>query len=211
MDSIPAIKTQKELVFEEETHLYTVKDELVSSVTQLMTQYGIIDTQWYNEQAKVRGKRVHLAAQFYDEGDLDEKSLDAAVLAYFTSYKRFRLETSIQRFLAIETPLYDQALWYGGTPDRVAIINDRVVLYDIKTGYVPTWAPMQLAAYKYLLKKSGVPVQDCFILNLKPMGNYRWIKTPLPDVMNAWGDFEAILKVERLPAKYNGRQYNKAA
>ena len=69
--SIPTIPAcTHPIQFDEAAHVYTVAGVERPSVTQILKDAGLIDTTWYTDEARQRGRAVHLAAQFLDEDDL---------------------------------------------------------------------------------------------------------------------------------------------
>lgn len=102
----------------------------------------------YPEGPAERGHHVHLAAQLFDEGDLDESSLDPVVAGYLEGYKQFidEMDFNVQQ---IELMVYNQVYGYCGTLDRIGIFRDknRKALIDIKSGHQEWWHPIQTMAY----------------------------------------------------------------
>lgn len=132
--------------FDAEKHEYD--GGALPSVTQVLADAGLIDTTWYREGGAQRGKAVHLACQYLDEGDLDEATVDPAIIGYLEAYKRFKKECSIKPEW-IEIPLGNGL--YAGTPDRVMKTRPRVI-WDLKTSTLQPFHKWQLAAYVHLLE-----------------------------------------------------------
>lgn len=134
------------LQFDEETHTYTLAGRTVPSVTQILS-FGE-DLSRIPAWTAERGKAVHLAAQFDDEGDLDEESLDPIVRPYLDAYRRWRVKCA-PRFLGIELMVWGEhdGLQFCGTIDRVALIEDRLAVLDLKTGSPRPEHAAQVAAY----------------------------------------------------------------
>lgn len=174
--------------FDEATHTYYYDGFEVPSVTQIMKNAGIIDDRFYNEEARIRGSAVHLATQYLDEGDLDWDSLDDLIVPYVKAYQKFKLDSGfVPEF--IEKRIYHKAkpgmavcIDYAGTLDRAGIfadflpqkrcdlIRDKYAVIDLKTGSIPEWAGIQLAAYALgLLPK----MPRRFALLLKKDGKYK--------------------------------------
>jgi hypothetical protein len=125
-----------------ETHTYTPN---LPSVTGILKAAGIIDATFFTEEGRERGSAVHLACEYFDQGDLDEDSLDEQIAGYVDAYKTFK-SASGWEFDWIEFPVMDKTGMYAGTPDRALVSRPRK-LVDIKTGAHQKWHGPQTAAY----------------------------------------------------------------
>ena len=148
-----------------ETHTYTPN---LPSVTEILKSVGLIETTFYTEEARRRGSAVHSACEYWDQGDLDEDSVDPAIAGYLQSYIKFRQVSGFQDPEWIEMPLMSKCGSYAGTPDRVLISRPRILL-DIKTGPHQYWHKWQGALYLNMLDD---PYSfSRFGIYLKPNGN----------------------------------------
>ncbi len=144
--------------FDAETHTYFVDGEVVPSVTQVLKNAGLVDDRWFTEFGRWRGSAVHKATHYFDEGDMDRRTLDPIVKPFVADWKTFRDSTGFTPTL-IEKPLYDSIYNFCGTPDRRGFFlggraEDSNEVIDIKTypgGKAPWWTRLQLAAYGRLL------------------------------------------------------------
>lgn len=140
------------LQFDPAAHIYTVDGIQVPSVTEVLSDVGIIDYSHLpdatREMALDRGRAVHLATQFDDEGDLDEASIPEAHRGYLEAWRRFRRECRFHPEL-IEHRGFHPVHKYAGTLDRTGNLGGNVVncLLDIKTNDAQEWVRYQLAAY----------------------------------------------------------------
>jgi hypothetical protein len=125
-----------------ETHTYTPN---LPSVTTILKSVGLIDASFYTIEGRERGSAVHLACEYFDQGDLDEDSIDPQISGYVEAYKNFRIASQWE-FEWIEAPVSDKAHLYAGTPDRVLFSRPRNLL-DLKTGAFQKWHPIQSCAY----------------------------------------------------------------
>jgi hypothetical protein len=143
--------------FDAAAHIYTVADVQRPSVTQILKDAGLIDTTWYTDQARERGRAVHLATQFLDEDDLDWDTVLPQYRGYVEAWRRFKQESHFQigsdsnRKLLIEYILFQPVSGYCGMLDRVGTIGTTEYLIDIKTGDPQDWHGYQLAAYSQCL------------------------------------------------------------
>lgn len=175
------------LTFDPDTHVYTYDGQPVPSVTQILKEAGVIDTQWYTGDGAIRGQCVAEATALDDEGELDETSLDPALAGYMAAWRKFVAETGII-FQQIETPLFHNTLRYAGTPDRIATWAGKPCVIDIKTGGREDWHGLQLAAYAGMVDG---PHSRCGVY-LGPEGTYK--ARQFTDG-NDWLDFMACLRL----------------
>lgn len=68
--------------------------------------------------------------------------------AYRAQFGRF-VETYRPVFLRRETPVFSRSHGYAGTPDWIAVIGDRVLIGETKTGRAYPQVALQLAGYRY--------------------------------------------------------------
>ena len=132
-----------------DTHIYAPN---LPSVTQILTEAGIINPTWYTEESMERGTIVHLACEYLDQGDLDESTIDPSIIGYIESYKKFKAHLGYTPEW-IEVPQKDPTGVYAGTPDRIIITRPRS-LDDLKTGPYQHWHRLQSAAYVNTLNDS---------------------------------------------------------
>lgn len=160
-----------QIEFDEQTHTYTLEGKELPSVTTIMKACGLIDTTWFNEGATTRGTYVHQATELLDKDDLDEASLDPALVPYVEAYRRFKQETGFV-IDDIEKRVHNATYGYAGTLDRTGIFpNDKIrSLIDIKTGQPAKWHGVQLAAYALCF---GSEVLNRYGLYLSNTGSYK--------------------------------------
>jgi hypothetical protein len=144
---------------DEASHVYFVDGEPKLSVTQILKAAGFIDTQFFTEFGRWRGSETHKATHYYDEGDLDERTIDQKIKPFLRGYKNFRAETKFTPTL-IEVPLYSDRFDFCGRPDRRGFFagdgsddeaNEIIDLKCYPGGQPPWWTRFQLAGYGYLL------------------------------------------------------------
>lgn len=168
-----------DLTLDEATHTYRLGDRVLPSVTQITATiaplFGI--PRGVLEAKADLGTAVHLATQFYDEGDLDADSLPESVGPYFRAYAQF-LHDYEPRWTHIEHRVHHPGYGYAGTLDRAGYLSglkgvrkDALCLVDLKATYriAPVYS-VQTALYARALDEA---VQHRFALQLKPDGTYR--------------------------------------
>lgn len=164
------------LQFDEAQHRYRLGERELLSVTNLLTEAGLIDKRWFNEEAALRGTYVHAAVVMHHDGDLAEESLDPVLQPYVAAYFKFLAESGFV-LDAIEERVFDEALGCAGTLDLRGLFPDTppnvTNIIDIKTGNIPSWVGWQTAGYARMLPASVQPSRRRWALNLRADGTYR--------------------------------------
>lgn len=157
------------LIFNAEKHQYFLNGNPLPSVTQILSNLGFIDKNFFTEYGRTRGKFVHLACELDDKNDLDEESLDSALLPYLKAWRSFKRDTGI-KIEKIEEPNYSLIYSFAGTPDRVCVQNRTKTIIDIKSGTISAVTGLQLAAYDIL---EGGTRSKRFAVQLMETGKYK--------------------------------------
>lgn len=179
--------------FDPKEHIYRLDGVVLPSVTQILEDVGFINSDFYTEEARVRGQRVHLLCQFFDEGDYSvgearQFNLDG----YVESWRKLK-ERMAFKILEIEKPGYHPILKYAGTPDRVAILGNRGCVLDFKTGDEEFWHPYQSAAYDAMLPPVASGLRKRMGIHLHSDGS---MATPEPhDDLYDFAHFASMLDV----------------
>ncbi len=162
------------------------------SVTKVLRLVGLVDVTHYTIEARDRGRAVHEAIHYHNEGDLDESTLiDERVQARFRSYLKFLDEVD---FKAVESELelIDEGLGLIGHPDLIGQLNGGMCVVDAKPMGAEPWHGLQLAGYAKLAQRAGYPYMPRFNLYLGENHNYKLVpRTNLRD----WPVFRAALSV----------------
>ena len=120
-------------LFNEERHEYNVAGVIWPSPTQLLKEFNLVDTRFFTDHHRQRGKAVHAATHYYDDGDLDEKTIHPWVKARLDQWKKYRTDIPFG-ILAAEKVLFSDIHRFGVTPDRIVNgSNGRVEIREIKT------------------------------------------------------------------------------
>lgn len=165
--------------FDEDTHIYTVDGRIVDPcVTGLLKAVGLIDDTWFTEFGRLRGKLTHKVIKYFNDGELDEATVDPVLQPYFHGYLSFLADTG---FVVVNSELvvYDPGLDYIGTLDLEGFFpRNPKLLYigDTKCNEVYDWTRLQLALYR---KARGLPRRR-FGLELHANGTYKivWFTDP---------------------------------
>jgi len=170
------------LTLDPEEHIYRLDDRRVRSVTQVLSPFLTFDLVRADvlEFALKRGSAVHLAAQYDDEGLLDEGSVGPFITPYLGAYRRFRRESGFEPEF-IEQMVYSERYDFAGMLDRIGRLNARRILLDIKSGDPEGWHALQLAGYELGAEEClGLPGLPRFGLYLRRDGSYRLLPYTSP-------------------------------
>jgi hypothetical protein len=185
------------LTFDEATHTFWRGVERVPSVTQVIKAAGLVNTNHATMWARDRGVRVHTALQALVTQDEDAAlaHLWEDDLPYFAAGQRWLTTAGVEVLGAEE--LVDGGSYAGWLDLRCRIRgHHRPVVVDFKTGGLPEWVALQLAAYAAPL---GVPGGcDRMAVRLQVGGEPR---VEVYRGVTDWADFRACLRVWQLQAR----------
>jgi len=158
------------LAFDEATHTYSLDGKVVPSVTQILNianDFGFVNKDVLDRASKF-GTAVHKMTELYDACDLNEATLDIALLPYLDAWKMFLSNTNF-RVISSEARVYSKH-GYAGTFDRLGYLNGRLTLLDIKTSTtVARSTSLQLAAYEQAYKEMhDMQIEQLISVQLKP-------------------------------------------
>jgi hypothetical protein len=174
--------------FVEDIHEYRVDGTVIHSVTQILQATGVVDYSYMpasvREAALIRGRKVHAATHFDDEGDLDESSISDELLGYVAAWRQYRAFSGFTPEL-IEHRGFNAEYRYAGTLDRLGTIGGKRTLVDIKTNTAEPWVACQLAAYAGFFKDPRTYHRVC--VELHRDGTY---SLPFGDLLHSGKWFE---------------------
>lgn len=138
-----------ELQFDEPSHRYTVNGRVIPSVTQIISAVGLYEFDFVSREtlaiAAERGRIVHTYIEWYEQGVLDESSIDSELAGYFSAYLKMKAELNLPKPDEIEKRVYSATYGYAGTLDQLFVkprwINDH------KTGVKSPVHGLQLSGY----------------------------------------------------------------
>jgi hypothetical protein len=170
---------QPELQFEPLTHTYTVADQTVPSVSQILkaggggADYSAVPEDVLKRAAAI-GISVHKCVEdFYTTG-IHPSSDDASVEAYLPGLLDF-IDDGIFAWKYSELLLYHPVIWYAGTVDLIGYIDGELSIVDVKTtNKIHREAiELQTAAYAELYRfVSGQEVYRRYVLWLRRHKTY---------------------------------------
>ena len=161
------------ITFVEETHEYFDQAGVrVPSVTQVLQAAGLIDFSGVPtailKAAQQRGTRVHKAAHYLTQNDLDWESVDITERGYVEACALFLAESKFE-VLDQERRLFHRLHRYAGTTDIIGWWDGRPAVGDYKTGDPDdVAADIQLAAYAEALRQN-IPVEWLDVTSTTPI------------------------------------------
>ena len=162
-----------DIEFEPESHTYKLDGTPTPGVTKMMSEMGLSNAaQWADERSRNRGRAVHLACNYVDDGSYDPDSTHPELRPYVDEYSY-----AVQKFKARPVPngsellVASKMLWACGILDNLWEVGTELWLIDLKTGSMPALVGVQLAGYKQMLKETyGIEVDSCLAIQLKGTG-----------------------------------------
>lgn len=184
------------LLFNEDTHTYTLDGKELPSVTQALQHitahnFAHVDPAVLARASEL-GTATHKMIELDCKGDLDEDDLPEPLQTPFKAWRSF-LETSGFVVLASELRVLSMRYLYAGTLDLFGMLNERFCIIDAKrTAAVPRSAGPQTYGYEAALREMEVaksfditpttPI-DRYALHLKADG--KWTLVPFTDKNDA--------------------------
>lgn len=149
-------KSEIPLEFDPSRHIYTVAGIEVVSVTRVLSRLGLSPTYPDTPEAEAKrnfGTSVHSWTVEVDQVEAtsippDHKFPSEDICKCGDAWSQFKKDYNVQ-ILHTELPVYCHSKEYAGTIDRVAMIDGKLTIIDIKTGNPGRVAGLQLAGYAH--------------------------------------------------------------
>jgi hypothetical protein len=185
------------ITFDPAKHEYSVDGAVRRSVTQIISDAGLIDDAWFTETSRLRGQAVHVACHYFDERDLESGWMETSPHAgYVLAWEKFKAESGFVPDL-IEQRMYNPVLGYCGTLDRTGKIGQASILLDIKTSATrQDWHAVQLAGYAGFFPKPLVFRR--FTVHLRSDWTYKVEEQHSSTYMDSWQDFLAAMRISEI-------------
>ena len=160
-------RLMRDFIFDEEKHQFIVDGQQWPSITQILGDEGFIDTAWFTEYGRERGRLLHKIIHWHITDELDETSISPVLQGRFNAWLAFEKDSG---FKSIETekPRINDVYRFGGIPDHFCTIFGKKAIVDVKSGVSPAWVGLQLAAQEILI--GGFHLR--YSLQLKDNGKY---------------------------------------
>lgn len=161
--------------FDDPTHAYRIDSVPVPGVTEVISGLGLVDTRWFTDEHRFRGKAVHAAVHYWLEDDLRRESLSSGLVGYVEAAIKFITEAKLE-VQHVEARLGSARYQFCGTADFVGTILGRPAVIDWKSGAIAATTGLQLAGYALCLEESAPgprPRYRRIGVQLSPDGTYR--------------------------------------
>lgn len=182
-----------EILFEPSNHVYTVDGIQRPSATQILSTAGLIDTDWFTDEARERGRVVHKACHYLLENDLEDAWLETSSHAgYVRACSAFMREAGLQPQL-VEHRVYNTQYGYCGTLDLTATRGTATVLTDWKTGAAAYWHQIQTVGYAACFEHPRK--YHRMTVHLRQDGTYKVTEHRASDFAQDWITMQAALVI----------------
>ena len=197
-----------EIRFNPETHEYWIDDIPAISVTTLLKEMEIINTEEYANisvqtlnNAATRGKYGHKMIELYLKGTLDESTVDEQLVPYLVGFKKF-LDNHTLETLGTEEIVYNKNLLAAGTMDWRGKLDESPTIIDFKfVRALKKHYALQVGGYLYLynsnVQEPEERVEKGLIVQILP-NNYRLVKVD----QDAQNEFMHLLIAWHIRRKY---------
>ena len=176
-ETLEAVESGDEIVFDAEKHEYAVNGEIVPCVSDIIAVYGKEieegdDLENTMEAAAERGTVCHKVLEMLLCGR--DPEYPSAYEPYVEAIELFLAEHTILP-LAIETPVYSRRYGYAGTPDLLCYFDGALTLIDYKfvAQIAKTKVKAQLNAYCKAYEEQGVYPDQLLAVQFLKDGTYR--------------------------------------
>lgn len=160
-----------ETTFDEATHTYRIRGDVVPSVTQVIR--ATLPGAWQASDFYLgRGRALHHACALSDRGKLNEETVDPSYAPKLRAWRKFIADSGAV-IHEIELRLSSSLYRYAGTVDRVLRHDGHWVVCDIKSTIEPR-VIVQLGGYSKLLDAAHdhPSVTRGVAVELKDSGSY---------------------------------------
>jgi hypothetical protein len=166
------------LTFDPIKHCYSLNGKPMNGVSSILKRSGLVDFSGIPietlERARQFGVAVHKVCELYDKKTLDVSSVAEPIFPYLEAWQAFLKDHTIE-IIEIEKPVYSKRFWYAGTPDRIATMNGKPTILDLKSSssIYPSMR-LQLAAYQIAYEElKGGKIKQRVIVQLLKDGKYK--------------------------------------
>lgn len=163
--------------FQEDSHQYFLGEKEIPGFSFLLKEFGLVDTKFYTEFSRVKGKAIHKAIELDNEGDLNESTLDHKIAPYLKAWRKYKDANYVEPISGlVERPVVSSIYRFGCTADVPAYIGkDRTPgIIELKSSSsLPWWVRLQLAAQQIALSEiAGMSFPLRIALRLGQDGHY---------------------------------------
>jgi len=196
--------------FDPDRHLFTMKDEVIPSVTQVLARVGVCDFSYVDEETREmsmkRGQNIHWMLELEDEGALNYRTVPKKFRGYRKAWQAFKRATNCY-ILETEWKFVVPAYKYAGIIDRVVTFpspslraHQSGAVLDIKTGEVCDWTKYQLVGYAVAramaagMSPAQAQFMQRFAVRLRSDGTYKVREFPRKEFLSDWAVFVEFLE-----------------
>ena len=136
------------LFFDERLHHYYFNDKKVPAVSDILVDLGFVNTTFFTEEGRERGKGIHKVIENHCRG-AHCIAIKKEWEPYIQAFKNFEKDCDWKAEyieLAMGCPTY------AGTADQIGKFEGKEAILDVKTGAISAATGLQLAAYEKLYR-----------------------------------------------------------
>lgn len=162
---------QNKFSYDDKEHIYHLNGKIIPSCTQILREEGISNYDFCDESDLMFGKAGHKITELWDKCNLDIETVDEMLYPYLLGYQKFLKDFKVSVLPEwIEKPAYSLKFEYGVTPDRVAMVNGKLSVYEIKfSSSLSKSTAIQTAAQKIAVEEqSKLKIKQRIGLRLAP-------------------------------------------
>ena len=161
--------------FNADTHEYFLNGSRIKSVTQLLSEAGLVSEAFYDAKSAERGHHVHRLCTEFDLGAIEDVArCDSPYKGWLLAYAAFLMAIRPE-WTVIEEARASVTYRFGGRPDRVGRLWGVEAIVDQKSGAKEPWHGVQTALHDILLDDLPVGVRKRYGLYLTRTGKFRLI------------------------------------
>ena len=136
--------------FDREEHVYrTIKGRLPGA-TDIIKAENLVNTDYMSEEARWKGKCIHLGAELLVKNELDWETVGDDIAGHLRSLEKF-LKTTGFVPAGVEEPCFDDS--FACMPDLWGYLHKVPTIIEYKSGIVPAWTAIQTALQSRALRK----------------------------------------------------------
>jgi hypothetical protein len=192
--------------FDASSHTFLTDNGRRLSVTQILNKVGVCDFSFVDQETRLmsmaRGNSVHWLCQLEDENALNYRTVPRWLRGFRRGWNLWKKRSAVQ-ITGIESQFVSR-FGFAGIIDRTGTFPPSVFLgagtsavIDIKSGSVPDWVALQLAAYAVWAAGDN-PKKAEYVrriaVRLSEDGSYYIREFPLCSFKSDWARFVHYLR-----------------
>lgn len=174
-------------------------------VTSILEAVGLIDTTWYTDEGRSRGKAVHGAIEGLAYGYLDEAEVPPDIAGFVSAYRKWLAESGFEP-VATEVTVKHPTWQYVGHPDQWGWWQGKRTLIDYKTGTLGAVVP-QCGGYTlaWRAERPTEPIDIIAAVKLNTEGTYKVHEIEIAEAEALWTAAIVVYRAQPKRGTHHGR------